>query len=256
MKGTLESYKKREFHVFVAQTFPKLIILKKEGDKESFNKLILKILPSIKTYINGRLSAAIKNGHFPKNKYKANEFVDQLFIEVYEHIEEVKIAGDFYLWLFKKTDQLLEDVITEEEFDDQFFKNIDDYSKPEWDAMEEKYSTDGGGDLLMIEELDDMSYNHNDYSLNHVFIEDDEQDYIDKLDKELSETEAQNHIKMVLDRLPINMRTVFELFTDQQFTLEEISKIKGIAIDKAEKLLQDARNSIRASLLNRYLIDN
>ncbi len=256
MKDTIKFYEEREFHVFVTETFPNLIQLKKVGDKEAFNTLILKILPSIKKYINGRLITAINNGHFSKNKYNADEFVDQLFIEVYDHIEEVKKADDFYLWLFIKTDELLEDIIVEEEFDEFFFKNIDDYTKPEWDEMEEKFSTDGDGDLLMIEELDDISYNHNDYTLNHVFIEDDEQKYIAKLDKELSEVEAQKHIAMVLRKLPIQMQSVFDLFANYNFNIEEIAKIKMITTKEVNKLLQDTRNSLRNSFINRYQIDN
>lgn len=255
MKDTVQYYQKREFHVFVTQTFPALIQLKKSGDNASFNNLILKIIPRIKKYINGRLISAINKGHFSKNKYQADEFVDQLFIEVYNHIEEVKKAQDFYLWLFKKTDKLLEDVIVEEEFDDLFFKNIDNYSKPEWDEMEEKFSTDGDGDLLMIDELDDISYNKNDYTLNHVFIEDDEQKYIAKIDKELKEDQVRKHAEMVLRKLPIQMQTVFDLFTNYNFNLEEIAKIKMITTKEVDKLMQDARASLHTSFLNRYLID-
>jgi hypothetical protein len=81
MKGTINYYQQRKFHVFVTKTFPDLVQLKKEGNKETFNKLILKILPSIKKYINGRLSTAINAGHFSKNEYNADEFVDQLLLK-------------------------------------------------------------------------------------------------------------------------------------------------------------------------------
>ncbi|MDW5290888.1 sigma-70 family RNA polymerase sigma factor [Formosa sp. PL04] len=256
MENTIRFYEQREFHVFVSEAFPELIQLRKTGDQEAFNKLILKILPSIRKYINGRLLTAINKGHFSKNKYKANDFIDQLFIEVYNHIDDVKNAEYFYLWLFKKTDKLLEDVIVEEEFDDYFFKNIDDYSKPEWDEMEEKFSTDGGGDLLMIDELDDMSYNKNDYILNKVFIEDDEQKYITAIDKALKKDEAQKHTEMVLRKLPLKVQSVFDLFSNYNFSIVEIAKIKMISSKDVDQLMQYARKNIRASFMNRYLIDN
>ena len=243
-------YRQKKFHGFVSKTFSKLIQLKKEEKKEAFNELILKSLPSIKKYINGRLEAAVKKGHFPKNKYRADEFIDQLFIEVYDNIDEVQIAEDFYLWLFKRTDQLLEDAIVAEEFDDLFLKDIDDYSKPERDEMDEQFSTDGDGDLVMIDELDDISYNKNEYTLHHVFIEDDEQDYIDKLDKELSEAEVKKQIHKILYKLPIQTQSVFELYATHQFNIEEVAKIKQMDVAEATRLLQDARNTIRTSLLN------
>ena len=256
MSYNINFHHRRAFHVYLTETYPDFVQLKKEGDKGAFNKLLLKIVPDIKKYINGRLLTAINHGHFSKNKYRADEFVDQLFIEVYDHIQEVKKAENFSLWLFKKTDELLEDVIEEEEFNELFFKNIDDYSKPEWDAMEEKFSTDGDGDLMMVDQLDDISYNKNDYTLNHVFIEENEQEYIDKLDKELSEAEVQRHTAMVLHKLPIQMQSVFDLFTSYNFNLEEIAKIKMLTLTEVDELLTDARKSLRTSFLNRYIIDN
>ncbi|MBE0391901.1 RNA polymerase sigma factor [Flavobacterium sp. PL002] len=246
---------KKEFRLFVSNTYPDLIKLKKEDDKSSFNALVLKIMPEIKKYVNGQLNIAIKKGHFPKNKIKADDIIDQLFIEIYDHIDEVKQEKDFYLWLFKKTNELLDDITVEEEFDEFFFKNIDDYSKPEWDAMQENFSTDGDGHLLMIEELDDISYNHNDYTLNHVFIEDNQKALIEKIDKELSAEEIQNHIQMVLYNLPYSMRNVFELFTIEQLELEEIAKIRNNTLEEVSQLLNDAKQALQASFLKRFAID-
>lgn len=246
---------KKDFRITVTNTFPSLIQLKKEGDQASFNDLVLKIMPELKKYVNGQLNTAIKKGHFSKNKYKADDIIDQLFIEIYDNIDEVEDEKDFYLWLFKKTNALLDDIVVEEEFDDLFFKNIDTYSKPEWDAMQENYSTDGGGDLLMIEELDDMSYNHNDYTLNHVFIENTEKDLVKKIDKDLNAEEIQNHISMVLHNLPQPMRNVFELFTIQQLELEEIAQIRNSTLTEVEQLLKDAKKALQLSFFNRYAID-
>ncbi|MCK0131616.1 sigma-70 family RNA polymerase sigma factor [Flavobacteriaceae bacterium F08102] len=188
MKNTAHnSAQQNTYRVLVTETFTSLVQLKKNKDKTSFNKQFLAISPELKKYIVNRLNSAIKKGHFSKNKYNVDDVLDQLFIEVYDAIDQFDNEDEFYIWLFKQTNQLLDDMIDEEKFDDQFLKNIDDYSKPEWDEMQEHYSTDGGGDLLLIEELDDMSYNHNDYTLNDVFIEDKETGLIDKIDKGLSD---------------------------------------------------------------------
>ncbi|KGL64298.1 RNA polymerase sigma factor [Polaribacter sp. Hel1_85] len=243
---------KKEFRLFVTNTFSNLIQLKKDGDQASFNQLVLKIIPEIRKYVNGLLNTAIKKGHFSINKYKADDIIDQLFIEIYDNIEEVKNEKDFYLWLFKKTNDLLGDITVDEEFDDLFFKNIDNYSKPEWDAMQEQFSTDGGGDLLMIEELDDMSYNHNDYTLNHVFVEDNEKELMRKIDKNLSTEEIKNHIALVLHNLPLPMRTVFELSTNEHLELEEIAQIRNNTIEEVKQLLKDAKKALQISLFNRY----
>ena len=245
---------KKAFRVLVTKSFTDLIKLKKEGNQTSFNALVLQMMPQIRQYVNTQLNIAIKKGQFSKNKYKADDIIDQLFIEIYDHIEEVKKEEHFYQWLYKKTNALLEDLSITEEFDDFFFKNIDDYSKPEWDAMQEKYSSDADGDghLKLIEEFEDRSYNHNDYTLNHVFIENKEKKWIEKIDKDLSEEDIKKHISMVLHNLPSAMRNVFELFTTQELSLEEIAQIRNNTIKDVEHLLKDAKKALQLSLLNRY----
>ncbi|MGK0322053.1 MAG: DNA-directed RNA polymerase specialized sigma24 family protein [Psychroserpens sp.] len=253
MKTNVSYYQnKKEFRLFVTNTFQKIVQLKKEGNQASFNELVLKIMPEMRKYINGRLNTALKKGHFSKGRYKADDVIDQLFIEIYDTIEDVKSENDFYLWLFKKTNTLLDDIIVEEEFNNFFFKNIDDYSKPEWDEMQESFSTDGDGDLLMIEELDDMSYNHNAYTLNQVFIENNEKELVKKLDKNLGEEKVQKHIAMVLHNLPESIRNTFELFTNQHLGLEEIAQLRNNTLEEVEQFLKDARKTLRVSLFNRY----
>ncbi|WP_087520699.1 RNA polymerase sigma factor [Polaribacter sp. SA4-12] len=253
MKTSISYYQnKNEFRLFVTKSFSSLIKLKEEDNQVSFNELVLKILPEIRKYVKGRLITAIKKGHFSKKKYKADDIIDQLFITIYDNIEEVENKKDFYLWLFKKTNDLLDDLIMEEEFNELFFNNIDDYSKPEWDEMQEKFSSDGGGDLLMIEELDDMSYNHNDYTLNQVFIEDNEKDLVEKLDEQLGDDKINEHIELVLHNMPSTMREIFYLYTNSKLKVDEIAEMQNKTIDEVEKLLSDAKKVLQRSLFNRY----
>jgi len=149
---------------------------------------------------------------------------------------------------------ILEETLVNEEFNEYFFKNIDDYSRPEWDEMEEKFSIDGGGDLVMIDELDDISYPKNDYVLNHVFIEDDKKELMDQLDKDLGKENIKRHTDMVLHYLPLPMRTVFELATEYQFSVSEIAIIRNQDLDEVKQLLENARQSLEASLLKRFQV--
>lgn len=253
MKNSGQLYSRSKFYMSIVESFPDLKRLKNTGNREDFYKLILKILPKIKKYINGRLERAISNGHFSKNKYRADEFIDQLFIEVYDHIDEVQNAEDFYTWLFKKTEDLLEDTIVEEEFDEFFFRNINDFTKREWEEMEEKFSVDASGDLQMLDELDgdEVSFN-NEYSLDKVFVENDERELIENLDRELTEDKIERHLKMVLHKLPLPMQIVFDLFTNHNLTLEEIAEIKASTKEEVRQLLFNTQRTLKTSIYNRY----
>jgi len=89
---------KTEFRLLVTQTFQNIIQLKKDNNRSSFNELVLKIMPEMRKYINGRLNTALKKGHFSKGKYKADDIIDQLFIEIYDTIEDIDNENEFYLW--------------------------------------------------------------------------------------------------------------------------------------------------------------
>jgi DNA-directed RNA polymerase specialized sigma24 family protein len=121
--------------------------------------------------------------------------------------------------------------------------------------MQEKFSTDGDGDLLMIEELDDNSYNHNDYILNHVFVEDKEKSIIKKIDNHLSEEEIQHHLAMVLHNLPLSIRNVFELHTIENLELEEIAQIRNNTLQEVQALFKKAKKALLVSFMNRYSIN-
>lgn len=195
---------------------------------------------------------ALAKGQIDKNRYQADDFMNQLFIEVYDHLNEIKNEKELYPWLFIKVDKLLEDMLVEEEFESNFLENIDAYTKAEWDEMEEKFSADGDGDLVMVSELDDVSFNKNEYILNHFFVEDDDNEFVARLQRELDAEKIRRHTDMVMYHLPTPMQIVYRLFTEHQFDMAEIAEIRNCSIKEVGILLDSARKSLRSSFMNRY----
>jgi RNA polymerase sigma factor (sigma-70 family) len=256
MANHITYYKSRkELQISIKYTLPNLVKLKAAENRIAFNQLLLEIIPEIRRYVIKKVNSAIQKGHFSKNKYTANDFIDQLFIEVYDHINDFLNEDEFYVWLYKKTNELLDAVITEEEFDDLFFQNIDDYSKNEWNLMQEKFTVEADGDLIMKEELDDISYYKETYILSDVFIENTENELVKKIDKTLHQEEVDKHIQLVLHNLPAAMRNVFELFIQKHLTFAEIAEVRNTSIEKVEQLLNDARKGLKISFFNRYKPD-
>lgn len=254
MEATAPYYKqKKEFHQFVAGSYPQLVKFREEGNQTAFNALLLRLTPEVKRYIRRRLTTAVSSGLLPKHKYRPDDFLDQLFIEVYDHFDEVKEDRDLHPWLFRKADLLLADTLTEEEFDIYFFENIADYSKAEWDEMEEKFTADGDGDLIMMEELDDISYPKHDYILRNVFLENESEELTARLDKEIRQENLRRHSEMVLQLLPARMRTAFELFAGHQFEVKEITQIMNLQMREVEQLLEGARKTLKNSFYSRYV---
>ncbi len=253
MKNTIAFYQKdKKVHAYIEGIFPDLVRLKKASEVKSFNEQLLKVMPELECYVQKQLNRAVAHNQINNGEYVAGDFIDLLFIEVYDHFDQLKDGKDLHLWMFKKVDELLEDVVLENEFDSLFFNNIDDYTKPEWDAMEEKFSTDGDGDLVMLDEMDYSLYNNQDYLLNHVFIEQMEKEFTDNLDKQLEVKKILKHTELVLHNFPMAMQRVFELFAEYHFTIPEIAQITKRSDKEVESLLEVAHEMLTTSFLKRY----
>lgn len=246
----------KDVRIIMKETYSKLVSFKRKENRESFNSELLKVLPQIYRYVSKRLNSAVANGKLNKGMFNPNDFTDQLFIEVYDNIDDIKTENELHIFLFKKVDELLEDSLVEEEFDHVFFENIDTYSKPEWDAMEENYTQDGDGDFLLLEEMDDKSLDKSNYSLNHVFITEEEKKLADKLDASLDKERIYRHIQLVLDKMNMPMRTVFELFANEGLTTEEIAEIRKTTLAQVEELLSSARQLLKDSFEKRFLFQS
>lgn len=245
-----------DVRIIMKETYSKLVSFKRKENRESFNSELLKVLPQIYRYVSKRLNSAVANGKLNKGMFNPNDFTDQLFIEVYDNIDDIKTENELHIFLFKKVDELLEDSLVEEEFDHVFFDNIDTYSKPEWDAMEENYTQDGDGDFLLLEELDDKSVDKSNYSLNQVFITEEEKQLADKLDESLNKERIYRHIQLVLDKMNMPMRTVFELYANEGLTTEEIAEIRKTTLSQVEDLLSSARKLLKDSFEKRFLFQS
>lgn len=256
MKDQMVLSRSREtLRISFKKALPELLTLKKKNDHKDFNKLFLKVIPKLKEFAASRVITAPKKNHFPTNMYSANDFKAYLFIETYDNIDPFSSEDEFYIWPYKKAHELLDDVITEEEFDDIFFKNIDDFTQPEWEQLEEKFSTESNGDLIMREDLEDISCYREPYKTTEVFVTDTENSFIEKKDERFHEKEIYRHIAMALHNLSKPMRTVVQLYNEKHLTLAEIATIVKESVEQIGALLKDARKAIEISLFNRYTLD-
>jgi len=234
----------------------KLTSTKKENNKENFNSIMLTLIPEIKKYLNHSLKVQLKKGNISKEKHEIDEFINDLFIEAYDCFSEFDNYNEFSNWLYTKLDEIIEDAAVQDQFDNIFFKNIDTYTQVEWDSMEEEYTIDGGGDFVMEEELDMNSESENYfYTLNDVFIEKKDQELIEEIDQSLNRERVNKHISMVLYKLPLNNRSLFDLAVTQKLSLNDIAKVKNLSVNKVDTVLNEIRDNIRMSFAHRYKVN-
>lgn len=248
-------YDKRqaEFNRMVADSFERLKALRQADERKAFNEELMRVLPEVRQYITRALRLALSKGVISHNKYRPDDFFDQIFIEVWDNLEEVPSGEAFRSWLFNRAEKLLEDMEVEEIFEASYNDNIDDYSRAEREGMKEEFSTDGDGDLVMMEELDDISYKDHHYILKNIFLDDAHEDLMAMMDTESGKEKVRYHVNEALFGMPPDARSVFELATLQMFSTEEIALIKHQDEADVEALLDRARSLLRDTLSEQLL---
>ena len=247
------THSQKGMHDLASSSFKTLIRLKEENDQEEFRMLMQTILPDVKGYIAHRLSDAVKMANLPSGKYKVDDFVDELYLMAYENLGEVEDEKHLHPWLFKKADELLRDAVVDAEFNAFYMEDIEKLSQSEWSLMQQEFSADADGDLMLLEEFDDPSYPHYEYQLADVFVtESPEEAWIEELQAEVGDTRIHQHINMVLNRLPAVMRSVYDLAVHEGFQPYEIARIKGISVYQVGVYLSKVRRSLRKSLEKRF----
>ena len=253
MEKTIKEHEKRDQYQELAKDlFPVLSTLKKEGNSAEFNKQLLKIIPPLHQYIERRLRTALTKKLLPQGKYQAEYYLDELIIHINDDFESIKGPNDFYPWLFHKADLLLEATIEKEVYDASILDNLENYSKLEWGALQEKFSREADGDLVFLEELDDISYRNYERSMTSYFFGEDQQLLIRRLDEEWGKDQIDRHLDIVLYHMPLEIQVVFDLLVFHHFSLEEIARIRNYSIEKVEQLLSKAQDVMGKSLYQRY----
>jgi len=231
---------------YIIEVYKKLITFKQVDDRDNFFQLMNTIMPGIRKYVKKIFLRLVRNKQLTKNKYKVNDFIDELYIKAYDHIQEVKHDENLYGWIIKQADKLLEDILTEEDFNHFFFKNIEDYTKAELDEMEENYFIDADGDYVMEEDADDIFLPKNNYTLKDVFVENFDDDIMKTISEKMKQDKIHSNIEMFAQKFSLMEYSIFDLNVVHALTTEQIAEIKDLSVDKVEELLENVKGGLKS----------
>jgi DNA-directed RNA polymerase specialized sigma24 family protein len=241
-----------DVHHHTTMNYAMLISLKDEGKQAEFNKQLLKVIPEVEKYIARSLIAAVREGFLDERTITVEDVIDQVYIKAYEHLSELKDPELFEAWLKLQAEEVLQEYMDDQEFDHLFFTDLEQYTSKEWKEMEEQYSIDADGDLMMLEEFDDPAYGTSDMTDGQIFSVETEQELNAKIDKDISAERKQRHMELVLGKLSLPMRTIFELEIRNGCSPMEIARLRNMELHEVESQLKTTRDILRRSLLGRF----
>lgn len=106
---------------------------------------------------------------------------------------------------------------------------------------------------MSSEPFDDPTYPKYEYRLEDIFKEDPEGEWLEMLTEEIGKDKIRDHVDMVLEKLPLPIRSVYNLEVNQGFSPHEISRIKHYSVKRVETFMAKARAIVRQSIEQRFL---
>lgn len=185
-----------------SKAHPQLIEYRKQDDRDKFNELMDILLPEIKEYTENWLKRAEESHHVDIGQYKVEDFIGELYIAAYDHIEEVKEDKRLYVWMLSKVNQIMEDKITDDNFDATFFKSINEYVDQEQASMDERLTVNDEGEVVLEDSLDatmndtvDEKYR---YTVEEVFVDHTDEDIVEKIKLHLKAKDVDNAVHNIV----------------------------------------------------------
>lgn len=240
----------KNFRIHVEHYYERLEKYKSENDQRAFYATFVSIIPELRKYLGTRLAAMIHQGHFPHNFYKEDDFVDDLFISIYENFESLESEEDFYMYLFSEMDAILKTVERKEHNLHQPLEDIETYAKVERDRLREKITAQLDGDLILQQELDDISYAQNESAYTTIFEEDSMKMIEDHLDRNHTHSLSSEQVDQLILKLPQSVRNIATLYIHFHLNIPEIVKVTQLSHKEVTSIINEIKSLIQKELLN------
>lgn len=220
--------------------------------KQNPEKKTLTIVHLLHPYSKQRIRVGEKLGYFPRNMYKSSELIDEVVLEIYENGEhKSKDVEELRMEMFGLLNEKMSSLFKSEAWHkDAISTKL--ILEEELKQLEENFTTDAGNDLIMNEELDDISYHQNDTDLSELPYDDSEEGVklflgLDQI-KHFQENEDRTALRKVYYKLPVNTSNIVDLYILGKLSFHEIAIILDMEVSEVKEIVSFVRETIKNQL--------
>lgn len=223
----------------------------KNSDK-SPDKKTLATVQLLHPYVKQRIRVAENLGIFPRNMYKSNEIIDDVVLQVYEEgLHEKLDLDDLRIVMFKLTFEKLNQMMESEEW----HKNSISTKlilEEELRQLEENFTMDADNDLVMNEDLDDISYHLNDKEMPSLPYDDQEEGVkilfgLDTDEQDLFR-EHRKYIRKLYYKLPLNTSNIVDLYILGKLSFSEIANVLKTEMAEVKEIMSFVKETFRKQI--------
>jgi DNA-directed RNA polymerase specialized sigma24 family protein len=236
--------KKNEFFEKLALDKENLKNLSEKEKTELFKTIIPVFLHGLKGYINRRIISAKLADLKSLSNVDPKDVVNEVVLRVHSIFnKEIENIRDINIWLIKEADNILNDILDKNKTENVSYEEL---VNNELGQLEEKFTVDGGFDLVMTDELDEYD---TDFGIEEIIIASKgENEFIDKLEKD--KTALKNKVYDELIKLPLRYQSIYDLYYFEYMEIEEIAKVKKLKPIEVEAIIISIKDLLTEKLFN------
>ncbi len=226
--------------------------LKVSKQHNEFGRKILMVIAQIHPYVKHRLYTAETRGVVAHNMYTSTGIIDDAIVDLYEKYEgKLSDNQEIKLKLFEIVSNKLSILFRKE----AIYKDSISTStilQEELKLLEEKYEVAADNDTIMEEDLDDISYQQNDFNTSSLLYNDAEKNIINSLEINDSRFEINEDKRKAFNKiynwLPTKISNIVDLFVFGKLSYEEIAIVKKVNYNEIKKIIQSVSRTFRKNL--------
>jgi len=231
---------------------PMIMTSLKSNSSQNPEKKTLTIVHLLHPYSKQRIRVGEKLGYFPKNMYKSSEIIDEVVLEVYEKgLHKSKDAEALRMAMFGSLNTRMSALFKSEAWhkDSISTKLI---LEEELKQLEENFTSDAGNDLVMNEDLDDISYHQSNGGPKDLPYDESEEGVktflgLDQI-KIFQEKIDRTALRKVYYKLPVNTSNIVDLYILGKLSYHEIASILSMDVSEVKEIVNSVRETIKNQL--------
>jgi len=185
---------------------------KAKMDQQAFNDVLKNFLPHLRKLVKRKLRQMEWQGTVPKNMYSPQGIVDEVYLRVFESFDEqLSDPAKLKVKMFMAAREVLDEI---REKQSGKSVSVETLLAGEVKELQEEYTVNADGNLIMLEDLDDISYHANDDKEQILLLENDQTeelaDTFGRSDQNEIHQEQQIQIGKTYSDLPELSRLIIE----------------------------------------------
>jgi len=220
-----------------------LLNLNKEEKSKLFNSLVPIFLDGLKGYVKRRISSAKRANLNALSNIDYKDIVNEAVLRTYTKFENnIENIKDLNIWLIQSADTIMNEILDSAKSENLSYEEL---VNKELGKLEEEFTVDGGGHIVMTDELDE----YEDFGIEEIILTSkSENELVENLD--ISRSKLKDKIYDELIKLPLRYQSIYDLYFFEHLDFDEIAIIKDMKAIEIEAIIISIKELLTEKLFD------